>query len=71
MSNILHDITQWSESLPYWERAALDKILSSKALAEDDYDELLGYLLEERGTPAKGAKARQTSILKKNGEEAL
>src|SRR6185503_1466702 len=56
MSNILHDITQWSESLPYWEQAALDKIFSAKALAEDDYDELLGYLLEDAEPLPKGQK---------------
>ena len=54
MSNILHDITQWSETLPYWEQAALDKILSGKALAEGDYDELLGYLLEDAEPLPKG-----------------
>ena len=56
MSKILHDITQWSETLPYWEQAALDKILSAKVFTEDDYEELLGYILQDAEPLPKGKK---------------
>src|SRR6185436_3810206 len=59
MSKILHDITQWAETLPYWEQAALDKILSAKALVEDDYEELLGYLLADAEPLPKGKKKQE------------
>jgi ABC-type lipoprotein export system ATPase subunit len=47
MNNVLSELAEWAEELPYWEQAALDKILSGKQLQEDDYQELLSLLLEE------------------------
>ena len=47
MSNVFREIAEWAGELPYWEQAALDKVLSQNELNEVDYDELLQYLLED------------------------
>lgn len=47
MSNILAELRQWANTLPYWEQAALKKIFSGSELADEDYDKLLQYLLED------------------------
>ena len=49
MASILNEISQWSGKLPYWEQAALEKVLTSTELGDDDYEELLQYLLEDAG----------------------
>src|SRR6476660_7471872 len=68
MSKILHDITQWAESLPYWEQAALDKIFSGKDLGEADYEELLGYLLEDAPASTRGQKRARPQFSKRTTE---
>jgi hypothetical protein len=45
MSRVLNEIGQWAENLPYWEQAALMKIINGNDFDEEDYDELLQYLL--------------------------
>ena len=47
MANITTEIKQWANTLPFWEQAALDKVLSGVQLSESDYDALLQYLLED------------------------
>ena len=47
LSNILAELSQWASTLQYWEQAALEKILSGSELTDDDYDNLLQYLLED------------------------
>jgi len=49
MPSIFPEIRQWANTLPYWEQAALDKILAGVQFSESDYDELLQYLLEDVG----------------------
>ena len=68
MSKTLNDIMEWAESLPYWEQAALDMILSGKALKEDDYEQLLGYILEDADAPAKGKKNKKAPFAKQTTE---
>jgi energy-coupling factor transporter ATP-binding protein EcfA2 len=46
MTSILTELSQWANTLPYWEQAALDKIVAGVQLTESVYDELLYYLLE-------------------------
>lgn len=41
------EILEWAAELEYWEQAALHKVFSGKPLVEDDYQELLTYLLED------------------------
>lgn len=48
MKNIYSEIIQWASEQSYWEQVALDKIFSGNALTDDDYDELLQYLLEDK-----------------------
>lgn len=49
MSSILREISEWSATLPYWEQAALEKIVSGANINDAVYDELLQYLLEDAG----------------------
>jgi len=48
MKSVFAEIEQWASELPYWEQAALDKVLSGKLLDNSDYEELLRYLLEDK-----------------------
>ena len=45
MSSVLSEIIAWSNNLPFWEKAALDMIVSGDELTDDKIDELLEYLL--------------------------
>ena len=47
MASVVAEIKQWAIQLPYWEQAALDKILAGHQFTDADYDELLQYLLED------------------------
>lgn len=47
MKNLLQEIATWAIELPYWEQAALDKVLKRDRLVEKDYNELLQYILED------------------------
>ncbi|MFC1893290.1 AAA family ATPase [Chloroflexota bacterium] len=49
MSSVIAEIKQWASSLPYWEQAALDKIMSGTSLTNDEYGELVDYLLDDAG----------------------
>ena len=49
MPSVITEIIQWVNTLPYWEQAALDKILNGVQFTESDYDELLQYLLKDNG----------------------
>lgn len=49
MVNVADKIKDWSRSLPYWERATLDKIAAGCALSGVDYQEILGFFLCENG----------------------
>jgi hypothetical protein len=49
MPSIFTEIRQWANTLPYWEQAALDKILAGTKLTDLDYDQLMQYLLEDNG----------------------
>ena len=52
MTRILTELSQWTNTLPYWEQAALDKIVAGVQLTESVYDELLHYLLEDENLAA-------------------
>lgn len=47
MISVLTELRQWATTLPYWEQAALDKMVSGVQFTDSDYDELLQYLLED------------------------
>jgi len=49
MPSILREISEWSTTLPYWEQAALEKIVSGVTYTDGVYEELLQYLLEDAG----------------------
>ncbi|SHG37832.1 AAA domain-containing protein [Desulfacinum infernum DSM 9756] len=55
--SILTQLSHWATTLPYWEQAALDKIVAGVNFTDEDYDELLQYLLEDAGlTKPKGQR---------------
>lgn len=49
MPSILREISEWSATLPYWEQAALEKIVSGVNINDVVYDALLQFLLEDAG----------------------
>lgn len=49
MPSVIAEIKQWANSLPYWEQATLDKILSGTSLTSSDNGELVDYLLDDAG----------------------
>jgi len=63
MANVITDIRQWANTLPYWEQAALDKILARVHFSESDYDELLQYLLKDVMTRSDMSPTRKNCTL--------
>jgi energy-coupling factor transporter ATP-binding protein EcfA2 len=65
MAEILTELDQWARTRPYWEQAALDKIVNkgSAAFTDSDYEELIQYLLEDINTqsPIQNRPALQFS----------
>jgi hypothetical protein len=49
MNNALTEIAKWAADLPYWEQAILDKVIIGESFSEEDYDQMLQYLLEDEG----------------------
>lgn len=49
MTSVLSELSQWATTLPYWEQAALEKIVGGTRFTDEDYEELLQYLLEDAG----------------------
>ena len=49
MLSVISEIKQWANSLPYWEQATLDGILSGTSFTNNDYDDLVDYLLDDAG----------------------
>jgi len=47
VSTTLKRISKWATELPFWEQAALEKIVTGVEFVEADYTELLQYLMED------------------------
>ena len=47
MPGVFEEIVSWAETLPFWEQAALNKIIAGEQITEDFIDELTDYLLED------------------------
>lgn len=47
MTGVLGQIRLWAATLPYWEQAALEKVVSGVTCTEQDVEDLLQYLLED------------------------
>ena len=47
MRNVIVEISEWSQDLAYWEQAALEKVFQGDKISDEDYDELICYLLED------------------------
>jgi len=68
MASILREIIDWGTNLPYWEQAALDKILSGAQFTDETYDELLQYLLEDAGLANPAGQRPTLSIFQANSD---
>jgi ABC-type hemin transport system ATPase subunit len=53
MTELIDRILEWAGALPYWEKAALQKILSGRAITGEDVEVLLGHLLFDAGLAEK------------------
>lgn len=49
MPNVLQQIREWASELPYWEQAALERLVGGTKFSDADYDDILQYLLEDGG----------------------
>lgn len=56
MPSIVREISEWGSTLPYWEQAALEKIVAGIPITDDILDELLQYLLEDAGLAVQKGK---------------
>lgn len=45
----INELRQWAETLSYWEKVSLEKIMSGQQIVESDYNEILQYLMEDGG----------------------
>lgn len=68
MSTVQTELIKWAKTLPYWEQAALDKIMSGSSLTNYDYDQLIQYFLEDAGL--EEAVSRRPELRFLEGEEA-
>lgn len=64
MLSVVTEIKQWANELPYWEQAALDKVLARGQFSDADYDKLLQYLLEDAGLAERIGKVPPLQMLK-------
>ena len=64
MTNVFSEIVKWAEELVYWEQVALDKILTGVEYSDEDYDELLDYLLEENQLTERKSERKLLSFQK-------
>lgn len=64
MLSVVTEIKQWANELPYWEQAALDKVLAGGQFSDADYDKLLQYLLEDAGLAERIGKVPPLQMLK-------
>ncbi|MBI5651206.1 MAG: AAA family ATPase [Chloroflexi bacterium] len=53
MTNVMTELSNWVSTLPYWEQAALEKIVTGVSLGDSDYAELLQFLLEDEALSEK------------------
>ena len=47
MPNMIKEISEWGLSLPYWEQAALDKIIGRIEITDEVIEDLSRYFLED------------------------
>jgi hypothetical protein len=63
MPSVVAEIKRWAKQLPYWEQAALEKILAGYQFTDAVYDELLQYLFEDAGLTESAGKRPPLQIL--------
>lgn len=70
MTTIIGALREWINTLPFWEQLALEQIVAGKNFTEEDYDQLLQYLLEDKnligktGVPRPELKFLQSDVVK-------
>ena len=72
MASVLQEIRKWSSSLPYWEQAALDKIIGGVEITDEVIEELYQYQLEDTGLDGLPSSDRPTLCnLQPDAEEII
>jgi energy-coupling factor transporter ATP-binding protein EcfA2 len=49
MSAIFTQISEWIGTRPFWEQAALDRVIAGTPLTSEDYDQIIQWCLEDAG----------------------
>ena len=60
MASVLQQIREWATGLPFWEQAALERIVRGGRFTEDDYEDVLRLLLEAGGLAPAAPRAALT-----------
>lgn len=68
MAAVIAEICEWAEGLPYWEQVALDRVLAGSTLSEEDFDELLSYLLEDEQLVERKSTRPQLRFITSKGK---
>lgn len=40
MASVINEISAWAAALPFWEQAALDKVIAGTPINNEDYDDM-------------------------------
>jgi ABC-type lipoprotein export system ATPase subunit len=70
MSSVQTELIKWAKTLPYWEQAALDKIIGGSSLTDSDYDQLMQYFLEDAGLEEPASQRPDLRFLSETINEA-
>lgn len=60
MASVLQQLREWATGLPFWEQAALERIVGGGRFTEDDYEDVLRLLLEDGGLAPATPRAALT-----------
>jgi ABC-type lipoprotein export system ATPase subunit len=79
MSAIFTQIKEWIGSRPFWEQAALDRVIAGTPLTSEDYDQLIQWCLEDAGLreragerpPLKYLQEAETRTVERHGPVKL
>ncbi len=59
----INELRKWAETLSYWEKVALEKIMLGQQILETDYDEMLQYLMEDADLVEKSNLRRDIKFI--------
>lgn len=56
MAKLIDRVRKWASELPYWEQAALEKLVQGERLTSADFSELVGFFFQDAGLMPKTAR---------------